>query len=64
MLSYWVSHAELLEEWRISRATARRWVIKGVIPKPVKLGNKLYWDRRALEALLSSNSATDEGPSR
>lgn len=52
MDKHWLSHIELLSYLGISRATTRRWVIKGILPKPAKLGNKLYWSSSEIEARL------------
>ena len=43
-----------------NRMTLRRWIERGIFPKPIKLGpNSLAWREPDVEAYLERASATD-----
>lgn len=40
-----------------ARSTIYLDIERGLLPKPIKLGSKLYWDEAAVEASLASKSS-------
>ena len=44
----------LIERYGISPMTLWRWVKRGLLPPPIRLGRKKYYERREVEARLSS----------
>jgi predicted site-specific integrase-resolvase len=46
------SAATVVEKLGIRPLTLTRWTKKGKLPQPVKLGQRLYYNRRAVEDTL------------
>jgi len=42
----------------ITKITQSRWVKAGRLPKPLKLGNKLYFNRKEVENYLLNSKTT------
>jgi predicted DNA-binding transcriptional regulator AlpA len=43
-------HSHLVaQRFQISAATVRRWVRRGLLPKPVRLGSNAYYDRSEVD---------------
>lgn len=56
--SVYVNQREIAELLRVDRSTVRRWVERGEIPPPVKVGGVLRWDRQQLLAELDLRRQT------
>ena len=46
--------ADLCDLFGVSRLTIAAWWRKGYLPKPRRMGKKLYWDPVAIDALFHS----------
>ncbi len=42
---------QMLSSFGISRTTLHRWINRGVIPRPIKLGNVCLWPEDVLDAI-------------
>jgi predicted DNA-binding transcriptional regulator AlpA len=46
---HFISSVKLAQELRISDATVRVWVYRGLLPQPARVGNSLIWSVGELE---------------
>ena len=46
---------DLLKLFKVSRKTIDNWVADGVLPKPIKMGRRIFWKRSEIDAYLESS---------
>lgn len=56
MKKVYLTTDQVMQKLKVTRMTLHRWTHKGLIPKPAKIGNRLFWDEDALESVLKPKS--------
>ena len=45
---------DLMKFFKVSRKTVDNWVRDGALPKPIKMGRRIFWKRSEIEAYIES----------
>lgn len=50
---------DLIKKFKISEQTVYNWIEKGHLPKPIKMGRRIFWKKSEIDSCMEKNRKND-----